>query len=292
MSLSPLFKIKTLALLFPLLCLYGCIKPQPGDSGANTNVVAAAQETKVAEGISSGTSLMEQWTAVAAMDPKTMDLHKGFMLAQQMAAPGGEGLEGIFAVLADPEQPASAKMLAVVSLGTHVKKEDFNRLKELTAPDKDIATRGCAAHLIGSIETPEAFDLLKQLSQDEALHVRKVAILVLMRKGDGKAVEDAAKLWFLPEAADADRTEIIYGFPEIFAADHLDLFADALARTGLEEAVHYHALQILKTHGTAAQCESIQKFIDWTKNPNMESFARTVLADIQQRVGASEKGES
>lgn len=281
-------KIVFLFLVLPLLALSACSPPVPStaskDSGSDFVFPEAVEVTDSASGTeNSSETLLDEWFAIAAREAAEMDMHRAFTIAQEIAQQGREGLEKIFGVLEDSEASGAAKMLAVASLNMLIQEDDLARLKALVAPEKDLATRGCAAHLIGSIETEEALAILQELAKDETLHVRKVAILVLMRQGNLEAANEAAELWFLPEATDADRTEIIYGFPEAFAGAHLELFTDALERPNLDGAVHYHALQMLNNWGGPKEAASIQKFIDATEYAQMESYARTVLATVQAR---------
>ncbi|NLN93270.1 MAG: HEAT repeat domain-containing protein [Candidatus Hydrogenedens sp.] len=278
-------RFTSLFLVLPLLLLSACSPPTSSkDSGAGFAFPEPVERATAPSGTEAAPeTLIDEWYAIAARKPEEMDMHRAFTIAQELAQLGRENLEAIFAVLEDPSQSDGAKMLAVPSLGMLVQEDDLERLHALTAPEHSLATRGCATHLLGSIENDEARALLEELAKDETIHVRKIALLVLMRHGNQEAANKAAELWFLPEATDADRTEIIYGFPEIFASTHLELYADALNRSTLEGAVHYHALQILKNWGGPKEAPSIQKFIDATEYAQMESFARDVLATVQAR---------
>jgi hypothetical protein len=280
-SLSRIF----LALLLPLLALPACSPPGKSSDPGDSSFVGIPEVVNLSDEMldGSGESLVNQWMAIANQPPEAMDMYKAVAIVDKLAEEGGEALDSIFAVLEDADQPAAAKMLAVASLHMHMKEEYQSRLQALTSADHDAATRGCAAHLLSALENESITQILQELAEDEDVHVRKVALLALMRQGNLAASNQAAALWFLPEATDADRTEIIYGFPEAYAGAHLNLFTDALARKTLEPNVHIYALEMLKQYGGPEACESVQKFIDTTEYAVMESMARETLAVLQSK---------
>ncbi len=227
--------------------------------------------------------LVAQWHEIPKAGHESMDVGSAIEIANAMAASGPNGLDPLLRVLEEPEESPTAKMLAVICLSPHMQESFLPRLTALTQPEHNQATRGCAAHLLGVSGAPEAEARVRELFADPDKHVRKAAVLIMTRRGDKDALAQALTLWEDPDISDADRSELVLGFPDHAAADNLHIFAAAFCMTGLDGQARSRAIQLLGLLGGADLLPAMDACLEQETDANLRDMLDAAITAVRSR---------
>lgn len=270
---------------FPILLLlilsFSCDGCGSEKHNQKSRIITPPEEIEL-EGI-----FIQQWRSLLTAPPDELDVSQAVEIARTLAARGPDKLTPFFDVLRSPNELPLAKMLAVISLTPFINESHLDTLLQLTAPDYDSATRGCATNLLGRIQNPTAEHRVLELFNDSDPHVAKVATFVLLRHNYKAAVQKSLEMWNDPSVLDRDRNEILLGFPTSLAAEHLDLYVDGLCRKGIEQTARTHAIQVVGMLGNKDSVERIELCLASEQNPELRSLLEAAKAAILARITQS-----
>lgn len=228
---------------------------------------------------------MQQWHAISEGVLGEMNIDQAMELTRQIAEGGPDKLEPIFAVLDAKEKSPSAKVLAVICLGTHVNESHLQRLIALTQPEHDAVTRGCAINLLAMISSPAGDARIKELLNDPDAHVSKESALVLLRRDDDTAVQKAVSLWKDPATEDKDRNEIVLAFPTSRAQDYLFIYEEAICNQGIDYIARSHAVNIVGMLGDQDSSAKIDACLNSENMPQIREALEGAKKAILSRTG-------
>ena len=232
--------------------------------------------------------LVAQWTAMATGDKESIDGVKLTDIAQKLAAQGPDKLTPLLDVLANKDAEPGEKVLVVVTTMPFISLSHEPKLIELTEPQVDSISRGCAAHLLAVLQqrrqgTPAGLARIRELMGDSDRHVRSAAILVMELYGDTDGIAKAIELWSSPDATVEERNSIILNMPQLTVMKNTKLFAEAVLDTKLPAESRKRAIEDLGMVGDATVLDALQKCAETEPDPALKDMAKAAAEAVDSR---------
>jgi hypothetical protein len=227
--------------------------------------------------------LMTEWYGLSTTDYNHIDFDRALIIANELALQGPNGLDPLFKVLEDSATTQMAKMLAAASLSPHINDSHAKRLIPLTEVEQDSATRGCAVHLLGKCLDADSFFKVQELTHDNDEHVRNVASMVMLRKGNVEVLPTILKIWESPDAPAMYREEIVLGMPPMIAIKHLNIFADVICDEAISNTTRSYAAKVLADLAAADVLPAIKDCLGKTEASALREALEAALAAIEKR---------
>lgn len=227
--------------------------------------------------------LLAAWRDIPLAGADTMDVEQALRIARRLNDLGESGLFPLLDILADPDESPPAKVLAVICLTPFLKEGYAARLEAMMQPGQETTTRACAVHLLGRLARPDTLFKVKELFDDSERRVRVAAILVVMLHGDPDAVQLAADLWKDKESDARDRTQIVLGFPDMYAAAHLEIFTEALCDRELEHAARMRAVSLLGALGGETALQPLRACLESETDSALVDMMNASIGAIEDR---------
>jgi HEAT repeat protein len=204
--------------------------------------------------------LYDQWLQAATSEDENVDPQKLSVLAG-LVGQYEEGYDLFFELIGNPETEPHLKMMATISMAQFVFPEDTSRLVEMTQPELDETTRGCAAHLLCSIPEPEEAGKkrLRELMQDDSLHVRVATILALATKGDIDAINALSPLWKEEGLNVNQRTSILLTLPDAGPEAFRSIYLEAVQMQDLSPQLRLSLIEQLSLMSDEATLAVLEK---------------------------------
>ena len=234
--------------------------------------------------------LVAQWTALAtAADKDNLEVGKASEIVAKLAAQGPDNLIPLLDVLANKDADPYEKVMVVMTTMPALSKSHEPKLIELTGPQIDSVSRGCAAHLLGILlqrraGTQQGVVRLKELMADPDRHVRNAAILVMELVGDPEGVLKALDLWPSPDATSEERTSIVLNMPQQAVLQNTKIYAEAVLDTKLSADARKRAIRDLGMVGDATVLDALKKCAETETDPALKDMAQAAAEAVDARV--------
>ena len=233
--------------------------------------------------------LMADWASVAAASKENLEAApKACEISQQLAAQGPDKLMPLLDVLSNPNAGPHEKVLVVIATGPLLTQAHEQKLLDLSGPQTDSVSRGCATHLLGALQqrregTPQGLARLRELMNDPDRHVRSAAILVMELSGDKEGVAKALELWSSPDVTVDERNTIVLNMPQLTVLSNTGLFAEAILDTKLSTEARKRAIQDLGVVGGPPVLEALRKCAETETDPVLKDLASAAAEAVDSR---------
>ena len=233
-------------------------------------------------------NLYQSWHTLASLKPENIDYLTALQLSQEIVRMyGDEGINKFFKVLETPEEPPSAKMLAVMCLTPFVKPEWKNRLLQLTKPEIDVNTRVCALTLLDIIPTDEITEYLKSLLNDPEPRVQFVVLTALAKRNQPEGIEKLNELWE-KTTRPQDREHILLSIPPQRVKEFLNLYRAGALDMDISKSVRREAIITLGRFGSKEDEAVLKEIIEKDTDMDIKELAQGGIDAIYSRLQHTE----
>ncbi len=251
------------------------------------------REKVMSSGEPSLESLYQSWYTLANLKPENIDYLTALQLSQEMVKRyGEEGINKLFKVLEVPDEPATVKMLAVMSLTAFVKPDWKDRLMELCKPGVEVNSRVCALTLLNLIPGEDITGYLKSLLNDPEPRVQFVVLTSLAKRNQPEGVEKLNELWD-KASRPQDREHILLSIPPQRTREFLDLYRAGVTDMEISKSVRREAIITLGRFGDKSDERVLKEVMEKDTDVDMKELAQgaidAIYSRLEHRENTSEK---
>ncbi len=233
--------------------------------------------------------LLKSWNEFIAMPRENMSNPRGqSIIAQLVMTNGQEGIRPIVESIADPAQPADAKVLTTLSLAPYIDQTYTTYLTPLTNPGGDATTRSCALHLLAVAADVQNEPLFRSLLKDPENRVRMAAKLGLLRLNAPDAHAMMLEDYRKEEATREERENILHFLLPVASAQDVPMFNLALRDEELSPKIREGVLTALAQHGDGSSLEPLEAVAASSAGEEVKTLANSALTAIKERLQAQD----
>lgn len=233
-------------------------------------------------------SLYHSWHTLASLKPENIDFLTALQLSQEMVRNfGDEAINKIFQVLEKPDEPPTAKMLAVMSLTPFVRPEWKDRLLPLTKPGMEVNSRVCALTLLSMIPGEDVTAYLKSLLNDEEPRVLFEVFTALAKRNQPEGINKLNELWNTATRSQ-DREHILLSIPPQRVTEFLNLYRDGIKDEDISKSVRREAILILGRFGGKEEESALKEVLESTIDADIKELAQDAMDAIRSRLEHSQ----